>query len=398
MFKNIDILNNIKIRFVIVAVLLAISFFFIRHYRIFQPAAIVLAPNGGEMFEYGQAMQIRWTPGTPGIRLIEFVPVSGGSPIAAYNAAPFSYTVADTSGSHSLILYERIPGGSYYVRVYTANSYEFDQSDGSIQIIEKEFSKTKAPSPSVPIPTPSTPTPSQIPSILPLPSLPTPCVELWSCGGWTSCVNSAQTIICTDANNCGTTNARPALSRSCTSPLPEIIPTLTVRSPNGGENFYQGTSMNIVWTAKNAPSYMRVNIYLFTRNPAENKDYGWTTNIISQTGNDGEETWTISKGIPLGTDYFIRLSCDYPQGTQNFGCKADDSDKAFSISTKASPSQKQLEQLPSLEQLPPSVQETVQETVQEKITPPVQKPVEHKSLMGRTWSRVINVFKSFFGI
>ncbi len=166
MFKNIDILNNIKIRFVAVTILLAVSFFFIRHYRIFQPAAIVLAPNGGEMFEYGQAMQIRWTPGTPGIRLIEFVPVSGGSPIALYNA-PFSYTVADTSGNRSFNLSERIPGGSYYVRIYTANSYEFDQSDGSIQIIEKEFSKTKAPPPSVSIPTPSTPTPSA-----PTPSMP----------------------------------------------------------------------------------------------------------------------------------------------------------------------------------------------------------------------------------
>lgn len=388
MFKNIDIPNNIKIRFVAIAILLVVSFFFTRHYRIFQPAAIVLAPNGGEVFEYGQAVQIRWSPGTPGIRLIEFVPVSGGSPFAVYNA-PFSYTVADTSGNRSFNLSERIPGGSYYVRVYTANSYEFDQSDGSIQIIEKEFSKTKAPPPSVPIPTPSTPTPSQIPSISSPPSLPTPCAELWSCGGWTSCVNSAQTIICTDVNNCGTTNARPALSRSCTSPLPEIIPTLTVRSPNGGENFYRGAPMNIVWTTKNAPSYMRVNIYLFTRNPAENKDYGWTTNIISQTGNDGEETWTIPKNISLETDYFIRLSCDYPQGTQNFGCKADDSDKAFSISTEAPPSQKQLEQ--SL----PFGQEKV---VQEKITPPVQKPVEHKSLMTRTWSKVINVFKSLFGI
>ncbi|MBW3015359.1 S8 family serine peptidase [Candidatus Woesearchaeota archaeon] len=42
------------------------------------------------------------------------------------------------------------------------------------------------------------------------------CIESWSCGDWSSCDGSTQTRTCTDANNCGTTYDRPALSQSCT--------------------------------------------------------------------------------------------------------------------------------------------------------------------------------------
>ncbi|OGF73656.1 hypothetical protein A3J56_00110 [Candidatus Giovannonibacteria bacterium RIFCSPHIGHO2_02_FULL_46_20] len=52
---------------------------------------------------------------------------------------------------------------------------------------------------------------------------PTPCTESWSCGGWSSCINSAQTRTCADANNCGTTNSKPPLNQSCT-PTPVSTP------------------------------------------------------------------------------------------------------------------------------------------------------------------------------
>lgn len=41
------------------------------------------------------------------------------------------------------------------------------------------------------------------------------CVEAWSCTTG-ACVNGIKTKICTDANDCGTTSSRPALSESCT--------------------------------------------------------------------------------------------------------------------------------------------------------------------------------------
>ena len=44
------------------------------------------------------------------------------------------------------------------------------------------------------------------------------CSENWSCGSWSTCSNSLQTRTCTDANNCGTTTQKPAVSQSCTAP------------------------------------------------------------------------------------------------------------------------------------------------------------------------------------
>lgn len=53
------------------------------------------------------------------------------------------------------------------------------------------------------------------------------CVESWSCGVWSSCVNSTETRTCTDAHSCGTTTSRPALSQSCV--MPDITPPAAVR-------------------------------------------------------------------------------------------------------------------------------------------------------------------------
>lgn len=43
----------------------------------------------------------------------------------------------------------------------------------------------------------------------------TTCTENWNCGSWLSCSAGQQTRTCTDANNCGTTTSRPALTQSC---------------------------------------------------------------------------------------------------------------------------------------------------------------------------------------
>ncbi|MFH1506494.1 MAG: PGF-pre-PGF domain-containing protein [archaeon] len=43
------------------------------------------------------------------------------------------------------------------------------------------------------------------------------CTESWSYGTWSSCTSSSQSRTATDANGCGTTNDRGALTRSCSS-------------------------------------------------------------------------------------------------------------------------------------------------------------------------------------
>jgi len=45
------------------------------------------------------------------------------------------------------------------------------------------------------------------------------CSESWTCGSWSTCSNSLQTRTCTDANSCGSTAQKPAVSQSCTAPV-----------------------------------------------------------------------------------------------------------------------------------------------------------------------------------
>jgi len=45
------------------------------------------------------------------------------------------------------------------------------------------------------------------------------CTESWSCGAWSTCANSVQSRTCTDANSCGTTTNRPALTQGCSMPV-----------------------------------------------------------------------------------------------------------------------------------------------------------------------------------
>ena len=42
------------------------------------------------------------------------------------------------------------------------------------------------------------------------------CIENWQCGEWLACVNGQQTRTCTDLNNCGTTNNKPDVLKTCT--------------------------------------------------------------------------------------------------------------------------------------------------------------------------------------
>lgn len=41
------------------------------------------------------------------------------------------------------------------------------------------------------------------------------CVENWSCGGWSKCIDGVQTRICSDMNSCGTIEDKPYGIRNC---------------------------------------------------------------------------------------------------------------------------------------------------------------------------------------
>src|SRR3990167_3707099 len=46
------------------------------------------------------------------------------------------------------------------------------------------------------------------------------CEEDWTCGEWSSCTNNQQIRICTDNNNCGTTDDKPDTTQECSSLCP----------------------------------------------------------------------------------------------------------------------------------------------------------------------------------
>lgn len=321
--------DNKKIQFfIIVGGIILAGFLFIRFGGILQPAALVLSPNGGETFAVGQQMTVQWTPGTPGIREIHIVSVSGGNDTLVYVATPFGYPVADTSGSYTFTVPYLTPG-SYYIKIYKANSNDFDVSDASINIVSQG---TAAPSPS----------------------------------------------------------SNPPVPYVITPPPPTITtgtPVLTVLSPNGGEQMAFGSPMKITWTSQNAPSYMNVDITLFTSavHPPEQSvctagactqsSYVWVANVAHQSPNDRNESWIIPSNLTSGTKYYIRIGCNVPVGMPYPGCKIDDSDRPFSIGVSpAAPVPPPVIVLPPAPPVPIPQPVPVSKPASPKISPP--PPVE----------------------
>ena len=76
--------------------------------------------------------------------------------------------------------------------------------------------------------------------------------------------------------------------------------TLTVTSPNGGQNWARGTTHSITWTSTGSPgAYVKIELL---KGAVVNRI------ITSSTANDGSYSWTIPSTQTLGTDYKIRIT------------------------------------------------------------------------------------------
>lgn len=76
--------------------------------------------------------------------------------------------------------------------------------------------------------------------------------------------------------------------------------TVTVTTPNGGQNWVRGTTHTITWTSTGSPG-ANVKIELL-------KGGVLNTVISSSTANDGSYSWTISPTQTTGTNYRIRIT------------------------------------------------------------------------------------------
>jgi hypothetical protein len=119
------------------------------------------------------------------------------------------------------------------------------------------------------------------------------CNESWSCNSWSDCSGGTQTRVCTDGNDCGTIEDRPALSQSCTSE--HII---------FSEAYYDvdGDDAKGEW------------IELF--NPGSN------TNISGWTITDNTKTFTIPEAVFIRSDAYMILSRDNATIFNTTGCSS----------------------------------------------------------------------------
>lgn len=89
------------------------------------------------------------------------------------------------------------------------------------------------------------------------------------------------------------------------------IKSITVTSPNGGENWVRGTVHTIKWSSSGITGNVKIELLKGSS----------SSTIISNTPNDGSYGWTIPSGQALGNDYKVRItSLSYPsiKDTSNY--------------------------------------------------------------------------------
>ena len=147
-------------------------------------------------------------------------------------------------------------------------------------------------------------------------SATTACTPNWQCTGWTDCINGIQYQSPVDTNNCGTQTGRiacPGTTQTCT---PSTQPSITVTSPNGGEQWAPGTTHNITWTSNGVQT---VNLSL---NFGASGFYNIASNVSALSGS---YSWTIPTDMTPAPQAYMVI---------NSGSVASDySNNSFSIGT-----------------------------------------------------------------
>ncbi len=117
-----------------------------------------------------------------------------------------------------------------------------------------------------------------------------------------------------------TTRDSPKVTGSSTNDLTIVAPSITVTSPNGGENLAVGSTQNITWTiAGTIEGYVKIDLY------KTGKFLYTIGHLATSTAPGGTYSWKIPTSATTGSDYTIRVRKYYEEKT------FDDSDNYFSI-------------------------------------------------------------------
>ena len=83
---------------------------------------------------------------------------------------------------------------------------------------------------------------------------------------------------------------------------PASAPSLTLRSPNGGEAWQRGTRQGITWTSSGETGpFVKIELY---------EGSNWRRTLAAATPNDGSHEWLIPPALPPRTDYRIKITAN----------------------------------------------------------------------------------------
>lgn len=251
------------------------------------PSIKVILPNGGERWERGKTYNITWdVNGVTGDVIVNIknngTCVGGCITIVAASAPATAGTVSYTVPADFAL------GEKYDVRVGVGGSGSDieDRSNNYFSIIGSS--------------TPAEPISGVCGSSNGQSFVSQPTTNLCSAGvsptlplntsatGWTwSCLGS----------NGGT-------DASCSATKTETAqPSITVTSPNGGETFKQGDSVNIAWSSTGMTEANKINIWVTD----DTKSESWMI-ITGLSGTTKNYSWNIPTNFTLGSKYKIEIN------------------------------------------------------------------------------------------
>lgn len=265
------------------------------------PYVLITLPNGGETLIQGQQYTIRWNSyGLGNVNIAASDPVT--------HAKYYLATVLSSTGYYVWTV-------GNYLRVLTASANPPTLPLGTNWQIE--------------IYTGANPDDVTVPhdysnSVFSIVSPSTPVCTEFSYGAWTPATcpaSGTQTRTAAPMAPTGCAGGNPVISQTCT---PTATSTITITSPNGGENWKIGELHYITWNTNNFGN-LNVSLDLVQYNSTGQMSL---TNIINNIPNSGSYAWTIPTNNNIGVSSFKILA-----GSFDVGPSAQDySDNKFTIS------------------------------------------------------------------
>jgi len=282
----------------------------------------VTAPNGGESFVRGSAMDIKWTSNGAGAKVK--IKLFAGLTFQAWIT---SSTAND--GLHTWVIPDTLPyGESYRIQIYSVDNFSLiDFSDAGFAVVPSPLTVTAPNGGEQWYPgTMRTITwTSKDPNItnVKLKLYKGSAFHAWISGGtpnngslnWrvpqSLPLGADYSVLIYDATNSANKDWSDAAFAVTTAPI-------QMNNPNGGERFLPGDPVSITWQSQPGAA-TTVKLKLF-------KAGVFSQWISAGTPNDGDLAWTIPAGTVIGSDYQIQI-----YSATDFSI-VDYSDAAFAVS------------------------------------------------------------------